>query len=178
MTEAVHTALYEALCVCLGLDPSSVEAASRIAPAYAEPENPVRPPRNRNILYYALEKEETPDGWAVAYPGAVKPSASPSSSVFCVSCYLLTVICYGPDAESTALKIRANLFLDEPRRILRRADVFPVPGAAQPAVLHEEEGSLWRQRADVTIPLRITTLLPVAASPTLQHPPKIVLNRD
>ena len=36
MTEAVHPALYEALCACLGLDPSSVEAASRIAPAYAE----------------------------------------------------------------------------------------------------------------------------------------------
>ena len=178
MTEAVHTALYEALCSCLGLNPSSAEAASRIAPAYAEPENPVRPPRNRNILYYALEKEEPPDGWALAYPGAVNPATSPSSSVFCVSCYLLTVICYGPDAESTALKIRANLFLDEPRRILRRADVFPVPGAAQPAVLHEEEGSLWRLRADVTIPVRITTLLPVAASPALQHPPKIVLNRD
>ena len=178
MTEAVNMALYEALCACLGLNPSSVEAASRIAPAYAEPENPVRPPRNRNILYYALEKEETPDGWALTYPGAVKPSSVSDSTVFCVSCYLLTVICYGPDAESTALKIRANLFLDEPRRILRRADVFPVPGAAQPAVLHEEEGSLWRLRADVTIPVRITTLLPVAASPALQHPPKIVLNRD
>ena len=56
------------------------------------------------------------------------------------------------------MRIRSMLYLDGagfPRKILRDAGIFPVPDPPQPALLHEEEGSLWRKRADLTIRLRV-----------------------
>ena len=72
--------------------------------------------------------------------------------------YQLIIVCYGPACEEYALRIRHMLYLDGsgfPRRILRDAGIFPVPDPPQPSLLHEEEGSLWRKRADLTISLRI-----------------------
>ena len=72
--------------------------------------------------------------------------------------YQLIIVCYGPACEAYASRIRSVLFLDGsgfPRRILRSAGIYPVPDPPQPSILHEEEGSLWRKRADLTISLRV-----------------------
>ena len=72
--------------------------------------------------------------------------------------YQLIVVCYGPACEEYAMRIRHMLYLDGagfPRRILREAGIFPVPDPPMPSLLHEEEGSLWRKRADLTIALRV-----------------------
>ena len=68
------------------------------------------------------------------------------------------MICYGPHALSNARKIRAFLYVDGagfPRAILRQAGIRPVPDPPEPMLLHEPEGSLWRERADLTIRLRV-----------------------
>ena len=67
------------------------------------------------------------------------------------------MVCYGPNALENARKIRAFLYLDGsgyPRSILRKAGIYPVPDPPEPQLLHEPEGSLWRQRADLTVSLR------------------------
>ena len=72
--------------------------------------------------------------------------------------YNLVIVCYGPACEAYASRIRHMLYLNGsgfPRQILRNAGIFPVPDPPQPALLHEEEGSLWRKRADLTIQLRV-----------------------
>ena len=66
-------------------------------------------------------------------------------------------ICYGPHALSNARKIRSFLNVDGPgfsRAILRNDGLYPVPDPPEPMLLHEPEGSLWRQRADLTVSLR------------------------
>ena len=72
--------------------------------------------------------------------------------------FLCTVgICYGPHALSNARKIRSFLYVDGPgfsRAILRNDGLYPVPDPPEPMLLHEPEGSLWRQRADLTVSLR------------------------
>jgi hypothetical protein len=73
------------------------------------------------------------------------------------SAWMMTVVCYGPHALSNARKIRAFLFVEGagfPRSILRKAGIRPVPDPPEPMLLHEPEGSLWRQRADLTVSLR------------------------
>ena len=68
------------------------------------------------------------------------------------------MVCYGPHALENARKIRTFLFLDGngfSRAILRKSGLYPVPDPPEPLLLHEPEGSLWRQRADLTVSLRV-----------------------
>ena len=72
------------------------------------------------------------------------------------------------------------LFLDGagfPRRILRDAGIYPVPDPPQPSLLHEEEGSLWRKRADLTVSLRVRDEVSGQTRGTIAVPPAVVLHR-
>ena len=96
--------------------------------------------------------------------------------------YNLVIVCYGPACEEYARRIRHMFYLDGrffPRQILRDAGIFPVPDPPQPSLLHEEEGSLWRKRADLVISIRILErnryYLP--QSP-IQSAPEVVLHRE
>ena len=71
------------------------------------------------------------------------------------------------------------LYLDGrgfPRQILRNAGIFPVPDPPQPSLLHEEEGSLWRKRADLTIQLRVRDEQRAQARSVISLPPAVVLH--
>ena len=151
-------AIYDSLCACLAIDPSSAEAARLICEAYNDPENPPRPPRTTNRIYWSV----TPDpGIAEAYPAynvrdAGQGSHRPAAQEV-LSCTLL-VVCYGSACEEYAGKIRSFLYLDGkdcPRAILRKAGIYPVPRPPRPVFLPEEDGSLWRRRTDISIPLRV-----------------------
>ena len=50
---------FEILCSAMGLDPESQEASEMIIPAYQEPENGPRPPRNKDLVYYYLMTDDT-----------------------------------------------------------------------------------------------------------------------
>lgn len=153
----MNEVIYNALCACFGLSPSSAEASVLIREAYQEPENAPRPPRNTDVIYYSISPDaaapEAPPAYSADNPG--QASHTPAVSAF--SAWTLQIVCYGPHALQKARTIRYFFFLDGsgyPRAILRKAGVYPVPDPPEPVLLHEPEGSLWRKRADLTVSLR------------------------
>ena len=157
MNSDKRTVLYQALCVCFGLSPSSSDASILIREAYREPENAPRPPRNTDVVYYSVTPDSAPEAPPV-YSADNPVSASHVPSVSTFAAYCLQAVCYGPHALENARKIRVFLFLDGagfPRSILRKAGIRPVPGPPEPMLLHEPEGSLWRHRADLIVSLRV-----------------------
>ena len=152
-----HTAIFDALCACLNLNKTSAQAIALIHEAYAEPENVPRPGRNKNVIYWTVLQDPSSDPVSTAYQ-AEAGSGNHTPVVYTTLKYQLVIVCYGPACEDYALRIRHMLYLDGsgfPRRILRDAGIFPVPDPPMPSLLHEEEGSLWRKRADLTISLRV-----------------------
>jgi len=153
----MNETIYRALCACLGLQSSSMQAPVLIREAYREPENAPRPPRSADVVYYSIAPDPAAREAPPAYmeENAFRDSHIPAVSLF--SAWTLTVVCYGPHALSNARKIRAFLYVDGPgfpRSILRKAGIRPVPDPPEPMLLHEPEGSLWRTRADLTVSLR------------------------
>ena len=149
--------MYHALCACFGLTSSSTQASILIREAYQEPENAPRLPRNTDVIYYSVSPDVSAQEAPASY-GADNPAlASHTPVVSSFSAWTMQVICYGPHALTNARKIRSFLFVDGPgfpRAILRNAGLYPVPDPPEPMLLHEPEGSLWRQRADLTVSLR------------------------
>ena len=153
----MNEAIYKALCACFGLSPSSSEASLLIREAYQEPENAPRPPRSTDVIYYSAEPDPSAAEAPPVYANDSPASASHIPVVLSFSAYRLQIVCYGPHALENARKIRALLYLDGsgyPRAILRKAGLYPVPDPPEPMLLHEPEGSLWRERADLTVLLR------------------------
>lgn len=152
------TIIFDALCACLNLSGSSAEAIALIHEAYAEPENVPRPPRNRNVIYWTLLQDPSSDPVSTEYSSGDGTGRNHVPVVCTTLKYQLIIVCYGPACKEYALRIRHMLFLDGsgfPRKILRDAGIFPVPDPPQPSLLYEEEGSLWRKRADLTVSLRV-----------------------
>ena len=176
---AIHTAIFDALCACLNLDKTSAQAVALIHEAYAEPENVPRPGRNRNVIYWTLLQEPGQEIPA-AYNAEAGSAGSHIPVVYTTLKYQLVIVCYGPACEAYASRIRSMLFLDGagfPRRILRAAGIYPVPDPPQPSILYEEEGSLWRKRADLTISLCVRDEQRGPARGSIQTAPAIVLHR-
>ena len=196
---ALRSAIFEALAACLGLSSSSAAASALIRAAYADPENQPQPPRTRNVIYFYLLQEEDPSSRIPSYlpatsePTAVMPSATAASSstdssgqtsaapstaspvitILTIHTYKLIIICYGPDAASHAHRIRTRLYLDaagQPRSILRKAGIYPIPHPPQPLLLHDPENSLFRDRCDLTISLRVLDQQSVPQSVILTAP--------
>ena len=181
----LHSAIYSALCACLGLSPSSDEAAALIMEAYTEPENAPQPPRTRDVIYYSLLRDDPgDDGYQVNMNDVLRSGASSWSRSVSVSSFLsyqLVIVCYGPHAESNAHQIRSFLYLDGsgfPRAILRKAGIYPLPRPPQQLLLHEPEGSLWRRRADLMISLRVSdTVTHSRQRGTISSPPALILHQ-
>ena len=174
-----HTAIFDALCACLGLDKNSSEVVAMIHEAYAEPENVPRPGRNRNVIYWTVLQEPGPEIPA-AYTAEGSRAGRHTSVVYTTLKYQLIIVCYGPACEAYASRIRSMLFLDGsgfPRRILRSAGIFPVPDPPQPVLLPEEEGSLWRRRADLTVSLRVREEMRGQARGSVTTAPAVVIHR-
>jgi len=175
--QAFHTAIFDALCACLGL--SAAEGIKLIHEAYAEPENVPRPGRNRNVIYWSVLQEP---GQAVpaAYNAEAGSAGSHAPVVYATLKYQLVIVCYGSACEAYASRIRSMLFLDGagfPRRILRNAGIFPVPDPPQPSILYEEESSLWRKRADMTISLRVRDEQRGEARGSVTVAPAVILHK-
>lgn len=174
----MNDVIFNALCACLGLSPSSEQALSMIRQAYTEPENAPRPARTADVIYWSLSPEEAED--PASYNETAAASGSHKPTVHRYLAYQLLVVCYGPGCEANARKIRSFLYLDGaglPRQILRRAGIYPVPDPPAPQLLYEPEGSLWRRRADLTVSLRISeTLVYSASRNAISSPPAVVIH--
>ena len=178
---AFHTAIFNALCSCLELSPSSFEASALIRRAYQEPENAPKPGRNQNVIYYDIAEDDSPDAGYQVFSGENPTSAGVFPSVASFLPYRLIVVCYGPACVWNANRIRDFLFLDGagyPRSILRKAGIYPVPRQPVPVLLHEEDGALWRRRADLVIQLRISdTITRENRRPGIAEPPAVVIRK-
>ena len=155
-SSAFHTAIFDALCACLNL--TEAEGLKLIHEAYAEPENVPRPARTKNVIYWTSLQDMSSDPISTEWNNDTGTGGTHVPTVCTTVKYNLVIVCYGPACEEYARRIRHMLYLDGsgfPRRILRNAGIFPVPDPPQPSLLHEEEGSLWRKRADLTIQLRV-----------------------
>lgn len=179
-SSSFHTAIFDALCACLNLNKTSSQAISLIHEAYAEPENVPRPPRNRNVIYWTALQDPSSDPVSTEYKAGDGTSGNHIPTVCTTLKYQLVIVCYGPAAEAYAHHIRSMLFLDGsgfPRRILRDAGIFPIPDPPQPSLLHEEEGSLWRKRADLTISLRVRDEQTAQPRGSITTAPAVLLHR-
>ena len=180
VSTSLRTAVFDALCSCLNLNKNSSEAIRLIHEAYAEPENVPRPPRNRDVIYWTLERDYASDPVSTAC-NAEGSGRFHIPVVYTTLKYQLIIVCYGPACEEYAQRIRSLLFLDGsgfPRKILRDAGIYPVPDPPQPTVLHEEEGSLWRNRADLTISLRVRDKQEGQARGAIQSVPAVVFHNN
>ncbi len=175
-SSSFRAAIFDALCACMNLP--AEEGIKLIHEAYAEPENVPRPPRNRNVIYWTILQDPTADPAAAAYCIEAGGAGRNTTVVYTTLKYQLIIVCYGPACEEYALRIRHMLFLDGsgfPRRILRDAGIYPIPDPPQPALLHEEEGSLWRKRADLSIFLRVRHEQSAPARNSISTAPAVIL---
>ena len=132
------------------------------------------------MIYWTLLQDPASDPVSTAYLTEAAGTGRNITVVYTTLKYQLIIVCYGPASEEYALRIRSMLYLDGagfPRRILREAGIYPVPDPPQPALLHEEEGSLWRKRADLTISLRIRDEREGPVRGSVNSPPAIVLKK-
>ena len=61
-----------------------------------------------------------------------------------------------------------------PRSILRKAGLYPLPQPPMPVLIYEEEGALFRRRADLAISLRVQdTLIRENRRPGIAQPPAV-----
>ena len=175
----MNETIFKALCACLGLSPTSDQALSLIRQAYTEPENSPQPVRSADVIYWSLSPEQGRD--TTSYSETAASSGSHKPTVHRYLPYQLLIVCYGPGCEAYAHKIRSFLYLDGaglPRQILRKAGIYPVPDPPAPQLLYEPEGSLWRKRADLIIPLRIKdTLIYSANRNAITTPPTIIIQK-
>ena len=179
--ELYRAAIFDALCACLNLNKTSPEAAGLIREAYAEPENAPRPPRSRNVIYWTLLQDPASDPVSTACLTEAAGTGRNTTVVYTTLKYQLIIVCYGPASEEYALRIRSMLYLDGagfPRRILREAGIYPVPDPPQPSILYEEEGSLWRKRADLVISLRVREEQVIQNRGSILSAPPIVLRTN
>ena len=176
----MNEAVFAALCSCLGVAPGTDAANRLIHKAYAEPENAPQPPRERDVIYYWIERDTaTDDDFQTMASGRGWGSDLVNTEIWSYLAYRLVVVCYGPHAEEHAHRIRALIFLDgvrKPRGILRAAGIYPIPRPAQPELIREPMGSLWRKRADLVFSLRVRDSL-VAEQGAVASAPEIRLRR-
>ena len=177
--DARKAAVYQALCACLGLPPESDAAALLLHPCRAEPEPMPQAPRTQDAVYYALLPDDRAEPLPTMLVSHGREGSEKPVSLWGVLAFRLQLICYGPNAEENAERIRRMLYLDgagNPRAILRQAGIWPVPDPPQAQVLAETENSLYRFRADLAVPLRARQELK-ARLPGAVSAPDIVLHR-
>ncbi len=177
-SSAFHTAIFDALCACLNL--TELEGVELIHEAYAEPENVPRPTRNKNVIYWTVLQDPSADPVSTEWNNETGTSGTHLPMVCTTVKYNLVIVCYGPACEEYARRIRHMLYLDGrffPRQFLRDAGIFPVPDPPQPSLLHEEEGSMWRKRADLTVQLRVRDELTAQSRNAITTAPAVILRR-
>ncbi len=148
---AVTQAVFRAIAVALGLSPSSAVASTRILRAYASPPPPQAALRS-NVCFFDLMPDRN------AQMLTERSVILGVNAIYRFIPYTLTIVFYGSTAESDAIRVRDNLFVDgvaHPLSILRKAGIYPIPPTGAPAVVYEEEGSLFRKRADLVLSVRI-----------------------
>lgn len=179
MTPEITDILFQALCACLEISPSAASSSALVRRSFQDPEPAPSLPRNRNAVFYDLVPENAPDAGYATYTQENPQAASAFPAVSSWLPYRLVIVCYGPDCEQNAQKIRSFLYLDGngyPRSILRKNGIYPVSRPPMPILIREETGGQFRLRADLTVQLRIKeTLTRNVRRNTIASAPAVVI---
>ena len=156
----------------LSADPVSTEYSAETVG------EPPRAAGGGNLIGGEVNRSKRAPQWGVAPTEVAVGTHIP---VICSTLkYQLVIVCYGPECEENASRIRSMLFLDGagfPRQILRAAGIYPVPDPPQPSLLYEEEGSLWRKRADLTVRLRVLDEQQAQARNSISSAPAVIIRK-
>ena len=106
----MNEVIFNALCSCLGLPPSSEQALSLIRQAYTEPENNPQPARTADVIYWSLSPDSGED--PASYNETAASAGTHKPMVHRYLAYQLLFVCYGPGCEANAHRIRSFLYLD------------------------------------------------------------------
>ena len=94
----MNEAIFNALCSCFGLPPSSEQALSLIRQAYTEPENNPQPARSEDVIYWSLSPDSGED--PASYNETAASAGTHKSAVHRYLAYQLLVVCYGPGSAA------------------------------------------------------------------------------
>ncbi len=181
MTHEITDVLFRTLCACLEISPSAAPSSALVRRSFQDPEPAPPLPRNRNAVFFDLVPETAPDARYATCTQENPQSASAFPAVSSYFPYRLVIVCYGPDCEKNAQKIRSFLYLDGngyPRSILRKNGIYPVPRPPMPVLIREETGGQFRFRADLTIQLRIKeTLMRENRRNAINQVPPVIIRR-
>ena len=167
-------AVFQALAAALGLSPDSAEAARMIRRAYTNPAPPP-PAEGEDAVYFDLRPEGRPPDWTET------STRDGRTRFFRLTPYRLQLVFYGPRAEALAWQVFHRLFEDgwqRPRRILRRAGIYPLPRPAGPVPVREELEKYHRPRMDLSLELRIAAeiALPDREAAAVAVPPEVLVH--
>ena len=181
MTPEITDVFFRTLCACLEISPSAASSSALVRRSFQDPEPAPPLPRNRNAVFYDLVPETAPDAGYATYTQENPQSVSAFPAVSSWLSYRLVIVCYGPDCEENAQKIRSFLYLDGsgyPRSILRKNGIYPVPRPPMPVLIREETGGQFRLRADLTVQMRIKeTLVRENRRNAIQQVPPVIIRR-
>lgn len=181
MTDQQITLFFEVLSDCMGLYPSSLEASETIVPAYQTPEIAFKPAPERNMIYYNLVPESLQE-FSTQYFTYITNRNIVRTKVMSFDPYRLNVICYGVHADYWGNKIRSFFMLDGndmPRRRMRVKGIYPIPNPSPMIHGYEEDGSIWRERVDLSFPLFIINEATYnRPNDTLMYSPAVILHKQ
>lgn len=146
--EELNAVIFRAL--SRGLELAGAAESCLLRRAYRNPVPP--PPQDRDVLYYHL----APEGNSEWTETSLSPSGGPC--LFRFLPFRLELAFYGPRAETLAWGIARRMLQDgpdAPRRILRAARIFLLPGPPSPREVWEIWQEAHRLRMDLTLRLRI-----------------------
>ncbi len=167
-------AVFRALAAALGLSPDSAEAARMIRRAYTNPAAPP-PAEGKDAVYFDLRPEGRPPDWTETV------TRDGHTRFFRLSPWRLHLVFYGPRAEALAWQVYHRLFEDgwqRPRRILRRAGIYPLPRPAGPVPVREELEKYHRPRMDLSLEMRVAAEItgPDGEVAAVAVPPEVLVH--
>lgn len=181
MTDQQITLFFEVLSECLGNSPSSLESSEMIVPAYQTPEIAFKPAPDRDMIYYDLVPESLQE-FSKQYFTYVTSRNIVRTKVMSFDPYRLNVICYGEHADNFGNIIRSFFMLDGndlPRRRMRKKGIYPIPDPLPIIRGYEEDGSVWRKRADLSFPLFIINEATYnSPNDTLMYSPAVIMHKQ
>jgi len=171
--DSLNQAVYLALSAASELRSDSGQAPLLIRQAFVDPAAPP-PPEAQDVLYFHL----VPGNRIPQTEESFSPDGHPA--YFRFSQGILNLVFYGPLAEENAWLIYHVLFLDgyrNPRGILRRNGIYPVPHPPGPVKTWEIWKEQHRLRMDLVIPLHIARneILSSASAGSVETPPDLRL---
>ena len=150
--EKVKDAVYDMLCSTFGADPEAQTSLDRFVPAYTDNVTTPQYNSNDNVCFYTLSEEQ---GTSVDYVSEETDGKHILITSNIPISLLLTF--YGPKAYDDAEYFWSRAMVDNgsgsPRSVLRKNQITYRGRPVRPVTSPELEGTLWRNRCDVRVPL-------------------------